>query len=167
LLVFEADDSGKLYEMQIPAGSTAIHPIEGPWQVKFDHVNSGSFERSFESLSEFGTSQSQELNSFAGVVTYSGTFNSDGAGDWIRLGDTNKGVTEVLLNGQNVGLNWYGEPLFNIKGALRNGENLLEIKYTTVLSNYVMSLENNPTAAKWTSGYKKIPVGLSGNPVIF
>jgi len=167
LLVFDADDSGDPFDMQIPPAGTAIQPIEGPWQVRFDHVNGGSFERSFESLSEFGTSQSQALNSFAGVVTYSGTFNSDGAGEWIRLGDTNKGVTEVLLNGKSVGLNWYGEPLFNIKGALRNGENLLEIKYTTVLSNYVMSLENNPTAAKWTAGYRKIPVGLSGNPVIF
>jgi hypothetical protein len=59
-------------------------------------------------------------------------------------------------------MNWYGKPVFNIENAVKTGENLLEIKVTTVLSNYVMSLENNPTAKLWTRGYTNIPVGPEG-----
>ena len=79
----------------------------------------------------------------------------------------NKGVTEVFLNGEKVGMNWYGKPVFNIEKAVKTGENLLEIKYTTVLSNYAMSLENNPTAERWTRGYEKIPAGLEGEVALF
>jgi len=90
------------------------------------------------------------------------TFSLNQNPKWLQLEKVNKGVTEVFLNGKNVGVNWYGKPVFNIENAIKNGENLLEIKVTTVLSNYVMSLGNNPTANRWTRGYTKIPVGPEG-----
>jgi hypothetical protein len=43
----------------------------------------------------------------------------------------------------------------------------LKIKYSTVLSNYAMSLKNNPAAERWTKGYQKIPIGLEGECVIY
>jgi hypothetical protein len=46
---------------------------------------------------------------------------------------------------------------------LVNGDNKLEIKYTTVLSNYARSLKDNPTAAIWTEDYELIPMGLEGD----
>jgi len=63
---------------------------------------------------------------------------------------------------KKAGMNWYGKPVFNIENAVKTGENLLEIKVTTVLSNYVMSLENNPTAERWTRGYTKILIWPEG-----
>jgi hypothetical protein len=80
----------------------------------------------------------------------------------LELGKVNKGITEVYLNGNMLGVNWYGRPLFPLDNHLLNGENLLEIKYTTVLSNYCRSLTDNPTAQRWTRGYENIPSGLEG-----
>jgi hypothetical protein len=41
--------------------------------------------------------------------------------------------------------------------------NRLEIKYATVLSNYVRSMKDNPTAMRWTEGYDLIPAGIGGS----
>jgi hypothetical protein len=161
LLVFEAGtgDPGKPLEKP----GEKILTVEGPWEATFEHVNGHTFTRSLQKPDQFGTSPDAQLNTFAGTVTYKTTFSLNQSPKWLRLEKVNKGVTEVFLNGQKVGMNWYGKPVFNIEDAVKSGENLLEIKVTTVLSNYVMSLENNPTAERWTRGYEKIPVGIEGN----
>ncbi len=165
LLVFEPgkEEPGK------PSGNPGekIFTVEGPWKVTFEHVNGQSFTRNFDKLNQFGTSPDAQLNAFAGTVTYKTTFSLDENAKWLQLEKVNKGVTEVFLNGEQVGLNWYGKPVFNIEKAVKSGENQLEIKYTTVLSNYVMSLGNNPTAERWTRGYTKIPSGLEGEVTLF
>ncbi len=144
-----------------------IGTIQGPWQAKFDHISGDSFEWHFEKLYNFGTADNIQLNTFAGTVIYSTKFKSDGRGNWLELGEVNKGITEVYLNGSKLGTNWYGRPLFPLNNLLVSGENLLEIRYTGVLSNYSNSLRNNPTAERWTSGYNNIPMGLGGDIIIY
>ncbi|MEE4287188.1 MAG: glycosylhydrolase-like jelly roll fold domain-containing protein, partial [Mariniphaga sp.] len=144
-----------------------IFTVEGPWEVTFEHVNGETFTRNFDKLNQFGTLPDEQLNTFAGTATYKTTFNFNENAKWLQLGKVNKGVTEVFLNDENVGLNWYGKPVFNIEKAVKSGENQLEIKVTTVLSNYVMSLENNPTAERWTRGYTNIPAGQEGEVTLF
>jgi hypothetical protein len=163
LLVFDPKMSGKQDEtIMIKPGDEVVR-ISGPWKVSFKHMNGRQFERDFKELVDFGTSNDNELNTFAGTVTYSTTFRSDGSGEWLELGKVNKGVTEVFVNGKKAGINWYGRPLFRVEGLLVNGDNKLEIKYTTVLSNYAMSLKDNPTAQIWTEGFELIPMGLEGD----
>jgi hypothetical protein len=166
LLVFEPDlKEGP--EFTSPATSTKkTVTVEGPWKSTFEHVNGQVFEREMNELTEFGTSPDPQLNTFAGTVTYKTTFISDENPKWLQLEKVNKGVTEVFLNGEKAGLNWYGKPVFDLENVIQSGENRLEIKYTTVLSNYVMSLENNPTAKRWTNGYEKIPFGIEGNIIL-
>ena len=161
LLVFEPgnEEPGKPFERP----GDKILTVEGPWEVTFEHMNGQTFTRNFNELKEFGTSPDAQLNTFAGTVTYKTKFNLDEQAGWLALDNVNKGVTEVFLNGKNVGLNWYGKPVFNIHDAVKQGENKLEIIYTTVLSNYVMSLENNPTAKRWAGNFRKIPSGIEGS----
>jgi hypothetical protein len=165
LLVFESgeEEPGKSWEKP----GEKIFTVEGPWEVTFEHVNGETFTRNFDKLNQFGTLPDEQLNTFAGTATYKTTFNFNENAKWLQLGKVNKGVTEVFLNGENVGLNWYGKPVFNIEKAVKSGENQLEIKVTTILSNYVMSLENNPTAERWTRGYTNIPAGLEGEVTLF
>ncbi|MCA1758544.1 MAG: hypothetical protein LC658_02150, partial [Bacteroidales bacterium] len=165
LLVFESgsEEPGNPFEKP----GEKIFTVEGPWEVSFEHINGQTFKRNFNELKEFGTLPDAQLNTFAGTVTYKTTFNLDKSAKWLQPGKLNKGVIEVFLNGEKVGMNWYGKPVFNIENAFKSGENLLEIKITTVLSNYVMSLENNPTAERWTRGYDKIPAGLEGEVTLF
>jgi hypothetical protein len=162
LLVFEPKLKGNP-PPRIEEGNQKVVTITGPWQATFEHVNGENFTRELDTLFTFDTPDDKELNDFAGTVIYSTSFNSTDTTGFLELGKTNKGISEVFLNGKNVGLNWYGKPVFPLDGALKKGENHLQIIYTTVLSNYVMSMIDNPTAERWTRGYKKIPVGIEGN----
>jgi hypothetical protein len=167
LLVFDPDKDGSPVENEkFPEGQRK-ETLYGTWNASFEHINGESFTRHFDTLTEFGTSIDAQLSTFAGTVNYSSTFTSDGTGLWLELGKVNKGVSEVFINGKSAGLNWYGRPLFKIKGLFVKGENLIEIKYTNVLSNYAMSLKGNETAAIWTNGFELIPSGLDGDVVIY
>jgi hypothetical protein len=167
LVVFDPNRKGAPGPEIKSAAGDIMMAIEGPWELTFEHVNGQKFNRRFEQLAEFGITDDPQINTFAGTVTYSTTFKTEKKAQWLQLGKVNKGITEVFLNGQKVGLNWYGKPVFNIHGALKIGENHLKIKYTAVLSNYMMSLKDNSTAQKWTTGYEKIPIGLEGEVVIW
>jgi hypothetical protein len=162
LLVFDPGLNGNKPE---PAGNpdeSVALDIAGPWKAEFMHINGQRFERTFERLNEFGTSDDPDLNSFAGTVNFSTAFNSDGTGKWLELEKVYKGITEVYLNGMQAGISWYGKPVFRIDSLVKNGENRLEIKYVSILSNYVLTLKDNPTAVQWTKGYEKMPVGIEG-----
>jgi len=168
LLVFEPDMEVKLSDRTAKNNiGSKIKILENPWQVKFEHMNGTRFEKTFNKLIDFGTAKDEQLSTFAGIVTYSTTFNSDKTDGWLELEKVNKGITEVYLNGKSIGVNWYGKPIFCLDNSLLKGENRLQIKYTTVLSNYCRSLKDNPTAVKWTKGFKNIPMGLEGEVKLF
>jgi len=139
--------------------------VDALWKAEFIHKNGNTFTREFDKLAEFGTSNEEELSSFAGVVNYLTEFESDGTGSLLALPEVNRGVTEVYINGHYAGLNWYGLPHFNISGLLKPGKNTIEIRHTTLLSNYVRTLKDNPTAARWIAGYESLPSGIDG-PVL-
>jgi hypothetical protein len=140
--------------------------VNSPWKAEFIHKNGKNFSRQFNKLAEFGTSADEELSSFAGIVSYSTDFESDGKGSMLILPDVNRGVTEVHINGTYAGLNWYGQPCFKISGLLKPGINQVEIKYTTILANYVRTLNDNPAAMRWTKDYVNLPSGLDGEVII-
>jgi len=162
LLVFEPDEKGSRQQPELSLETDTVMTIMGPWIAEFNHINGNSFNRSFDMLNDFGTSDDVELNSFAGTVDFATTFESDGTGRFLILNKVNRGVTEVFLNGTKAGISWYGKPQFRVDSLLRKGKNTLEIRYTSVLSNYIRMLKNNPTALRWTSGYDKIPLGPEG-----
>jgi hypothetical protein len=163
LLVFEPEGKGET-EPGIPEiPGNRKKSIDGPWEAFFEHVNGESFKINLAELEDLGASDNPQLNSFAGTVTYTTEFIINTDAQWLEFENVNKGIIEVFLNGNKVGINWYGKPLLNIDGKIDIGKNKLEIKYTTILSNYVMSLKNNPTAERWTNGYEKVPVGIEGN----
>jgi hypothetical protein len=166
LLVFEPDLSGEPKKCMEDTGDNLNMVVKGPWEVTFKHVDGQTFNKTFEDLFDFGTSNDRQLNSFAGTAAYTARFKVDNQYNYLRIEKVNKGVAEIVLNGKEVGTNWYGTPVFYIKDAINKGDNELIIIYTTVLSNYVMSLKDNPTFSKWTSGYDKLPSGLEGNIVL-
>jgi hypothetical protein len=167
LLVFEPNNKHAPEVNGHTTPGELVSLIEGPWKVDFTHINGDRFSRNFDQLEQFGTSEDKQLNTFAGTVTYSTTFMAEGDEGWLELEKVNKGVTEVYVNGNPIGINWYGKPIFPLKNVLKEGENKLEIKYTTVLSNYSRSLKDEPTAVRWTEGFVNIPMGLEGGIALF
>ncbi len=113
-------------------------------------------------LVDFSKSTDTTQNSFAGEIIYKTTITNTGDFTHIDLGDVNEGITELYVNGEKVGKRWYGKAIYPLKDFLKQGDNNIEIHYTTVLANYCKSIDN-PITNVWTRHYKdKVPTGLQG-----
>ncbi|MBO4402332.1 MAG: hypothetical protein J5792_01415, partial [Bacteroidales bacterium] len=78
-----------------------------------------------------------------------------------------EGISECYLNGVKIGCHWYGNHFYTIPSTcVKEGDNLLEIRVTTTLGNYVKSLTDNEVAQYWTNRGTKNqplqPMGLLG-----
>jgi len=166
LLVFE-EESGNPLSQKSTINTAEFVQLEAGWEVKMDHMDGTSIEKTFSDLIDIGRSADPELQSFAGSITYSTSFEYEEGKKMLDLGEVNKGVTEVWLNDQQVGVNWYGKPLFDLSEHVKEGTNQLQIIYTTILSNYCKSLDDNPTAERWTSGYEQLSNGLEGPVLLY
>jgi len=163
LLVFEPQDKRDTVNYVLENKEyRLVNSLDTEWQLTFKHINGTTFTRRANALHEFGTSKDSSLRSFAGTVYYKTTFQSDGLGCALRINNTNRGIVEVFLNHKKIGESWYGVPLFELAKQLHQGENTLEIKYTTLLSNYMMELKE-PASEIWTKNYKKVAAGIDGD----
>ena len=73
----------------------------------------------------------------------------------IDLGSV-RGVSELYINGEKLGVCWYGNHRFNVKGKLRKGNNIIMVRVTTPLGNYANSLEDNKTAKRYAHSMKTL-----------
>jgi len=163
LLVFEPQDEKDTIHYEFEDREyKLVKSLHAKWQMLFKHINGAEFTRRATALHEFGTSNDSLLHAFAGTVYYKTVFQSDGVGDALRINHTNKGIVEVFLNQKKIGESWYGIPFFELTHALHKGENTLGIKYTTLLSNYMMELKE-PVAEGWTKNYQKVATGIDGD----
>ena len=162
------DDPRKILPPKDP-GLTASRldvPSEKPkaiakWNMRFDKVDGTTFV--IEDSPLFDLSKDERTADFAGVVTYTAEVSvASGETRYIDLGDV-FGVSEVYVNGEKVGLDWYGGRVSVIpKRLLESGKALVTVKVTTTLGNYMKSLKDNPVAMAWTSGQALNPSGMIG-----
>jgi len=162
LIVFENK------KIDLPLYKHKEKPVENreltaTWDVKFEHTNGDVFEREMKSLIDFKDTKDTAIIYFAGDVTYSTIIQNDESFRFIALKEVNQAVSELVVNGQQAGMKWYGNHTYDIGSFLQPGENTIEIKLTTTLANYAMSLKENPVAAVLTNRYKKpFSAGLLG-----
>ena len=96
-----------------------------------------------------------EFTSFMGTAVYRKRFDADELrGTVLNLGEV-AGVSDVRLNGKELGVQWYGRRLYDLSGALEPGENELEVRVTTTMGNYMKTLTDNKIAQKWTNRKSK------------
>jgi len=107
-------------------------------------------------------SNNVQTKHFAGEVTYEKTINlSAKKHQHINLGDV-QGVSELRLNGTYIGTRWHGAHVYEVAGLVKDGENKLSIKLTTITGNYLKSLKDNATAQHWTNEQPYYPMGIIG-----
>jgi hypothetical protein len=164
LLVFE-EAAAEAPEWPEKDKLVPVQTLEKEWDVRGVHVNGSRFEWEFPELVDLAESSDPDQNSFAGQLIYSTTFENTGQATHLHLGATHRGVTRLKINGEEVGVNWYGDALFYITPHVSPGENQLEITYSTVLANYCVDLDD-PVARRWTAYRTKVPCGIEG-PVAF
>lgn len=167
LLVFEPALTGDPERRPLIDRDDAVE-IEPPWQLSLEPVEGDRFSTRITRLEDLGTSPDERLNTFAGVATYRVTFGlSDTGYEVLSLGRVH-GTSEVILNGHPLGVRWWGaEHRFDVGGRLKAGENELEVKVATVLSNYCRTLKDNRAAMRWAARHQPVQAGLVGPVALF
>jgi len=151
LIVFDSHTMGEKYTALVPA-AIPLQLINAPWNLTLNHFDGSKKTQELDKLVDF--KDDKDLVSFAGNVIYEQTFtvNNTAAIRTLNLGKVH-GVSEVTLNGKNLGNRWYGDHIYIVKGILKQGENSLSIKLTTTLGNYMYtSLKKDKDTIKWIFG---------------
>jgi hypothetical protein len=160
LIVFDNQKAqGKTYA---PAPSAPqAQGIAGPWKVRLEPVDGAARSLTLEQLVDFkGVSG---LKAFAGVIWYETAvqIQDPSVARYLNLGKVH-GVSEVILNGRNLGTKWYGDHVYEVAGATKAGNNLLQVKVTTTLGNYMKSLKTNKDGVKWMKKQPAYSMGMVG-----
>ena len=163
VIVFESASEGRKFK-PFPAVSRGIE-VSGSWKLTLDHINGETKHLETDRLKDL--TDDDATRHFAGTVTYDKTLNLDSQDiHYIDLGHV-RGITELSLNGKDLGTKWYGRHVYDISGAVKTGKNELSIKLTTILGNYMKSLKDNKTAMRWTKYQKYYPMGIMGPVRVF
>ena len=129
----------------------------------------------FDSL--FDLKDNEEYQHFCGTIVYRKTINMDrdsvhAVSTILDLGLV-EGVSEVLVNGQSLGVQYFGRRLYDLSETIHEGQNDLEIRVTTTMGNYLktFSREENPTTWIYVNHPRRDqplqPMGLLGPVRIF
>lgn len=169
LIVFDKNEDGNLLSARMDR-TQPVMTLDGKWNVKTTHHADKTVDE-FEMLTlvDFNTLPFAKFKHFAGTIEYTQEINVENPSAICLLdaGLTHNGVTELLVNGQTVGIKWYGERDFDVKNKLRKGKNTITIKVTTLLGNYAKSRNDIPTVRRWDWALRCKPMGLAGPVVLY
>ena len=112
----------------------------------------------------------EAYKNFMGVATYTANVNIP-AGSlprYLNLGKVGY-IAEVTINGKPAGLHWYGDAVLDVTGLLKAGDNSIEVKVTTLMSNYMQTLTENRNAQRFVlrRNTPLKPAGLIGPVVLY
>jgi hypothetical protein len=174
LLVFEADalvgtaparDPDPPPRLDPPGSRVELETVttlDGPWQLEL-HPASGdpALTRSLPALIDLSTRRDDpQLAHFGGQAIYRKTFRLSEAQAalvlCLDLGEVH-GLSDVSLNGRALGVRWWGRQQYDVRGALRVGDNVLTVAIATQLGNAMQH-----AGQRYASWFAPIPSGLCG-----
>lgn len=115
--------------------------VAGPWQVSFAYHDGVAAAPpapvELSSLLDFTTRD--DLKHFSGTAVYRTKFSATapkrGERMQLAIGKLPSGLARVLVNGKDCGVVWCAPWVTEVTGAIREGENELEIRYTNNWAN--------------------------------
>ncbi len=151
----------------LPTPDVVLEHPGGPWKVTLTNPQVDTVIR-FEAIPD-STGILPDLKdthpSFMGTASYRTTVSlpDQELPRWLHLGKVCD-IAEVWVNGQEAGLRWWGDPVFDLSSLLKPGENELEIQVTTQMCNYMRTLTDNSAARRFTlrRNHEPISAGLLG-----
>ncbi|QNL48206.1 glycoside hydrolase family 2 [Olivibacter sp. SDN3] len=160
MIVFDEAIRGEMFNAR-QFDETAAVTIDTPWKVELQGINGKTDSFQLDKLVDFG--KREDLQTFGGAILYENTFLSaqHNRRKYLHLGEV-YGVVEVEVNGEKVGLQWYGESVFDITDMVKDRENTLRIRCVTTLGNHLKSLKENKVAQQWTHYQPFFPMGVVG-----
>jgi hypothetical protein len=153
MLPLHFDPCGSIFV--IFRGPAAIHPpkkslraetletvseITGPWTVQFDPHWGGPQSVAFDTLESWTRREESGVKYYSGTAVYRKKFtppDAKGRKIFIDLGNVRE-LAEVKVNGQSCGIVWAPPFRTEITGALRSGENDLEVEVVNFWPNRII-----------------------------
>ncbi len=165
LIVFDKNGNGEKY-IPVNLDEKPERSVSGPWSVTLNHMDGSQKKVSINELVDF--KEDDRFISFAGTALYETTIQVDSPQklNYLHLGEV-FGVSEVTVNGENVGLRWYGDHIYSLKDRLKKGPNTITIKLTTTMGNYMKSLKDNKSSVRWVEKGPFYSQGMIGPVGLF
>ncbi len=145
--------------------------LTGPWTVQFDPAWGGPKSTEFETLTDWTLHADPGIRYYSGIATYRMRFDAPGSVRRARidLGDVLE-MAEVRLNGRSLGVVWAPPFAVDVSGALKPGENTLEIRVANQWTNRIVGDLRLPPAerrtrtniTRLTASSPLLPSGLLG-----
>lgn len=158
LIVYEKLDAGDKYPVLPKENSTPVDLSD--WDIELFHMDGTQSKPATAALTNWGADPSTQ--SFAGKVVYKKTQAGQPSYHYINLGKV-YGVSEVSINGEELGSRWYGEHKYQIPPHLAEAKELaIQVTITTTTGNYMKFCTDNKTAQTWTRGQDWQPQGMLG-----
>ncbi|HEX4085770.1 MAG TPA: glycosyl hydrolase, partial [Chthoniobacteraceae bacterium] len=161
-LKIEAWQNGT-YQVSTAAGSNIktsianVSPpmaVPGPWELTFPPHWGAPDKITLDHLISWSDSPEDGVKYFSGTATYRKTLTiptavqGPGRHLYLDLGDV-KVIAQVFVNGQDLGILWKNPFYVDISGAVKPGDNLIEIKVTNLWPNRIIGDEHLPPDCKW------------------
>ena len=114
--------------------------MEGPWKVSFQPGRGAPAQIEMDQLTSWSENIDPGVKYFSGTGSYiralqvSDDWIAKNTQVWIDLGEV-KNIAEVIVNGKSMGTVWKAPFRVNITGAIKTGENIMEIKVTNLWVN--------------------------------
>jgi hypothetical protein len=151
-----ADGSAVSHEVTLPESIV----ISGPWKAAFT-PGLGAPEEALrlDSLMDWKDHPDFGVRHFSGIATYETAFDLEKK--WIEecdrlaldLGEVAV-IAEVTLNGKPLGVLWKPPFRVDVWGAVRAGQNRLQIKVANQWQNRLIGDEKLPSDIKWSKEWK-------------
>jgi len=160
-----------------PAAKT-LSTLDGPWEVSFPPGLGAPDHARFDDLQSWTASAVPGIKYFSGTATYGKSLQvpqnwlGRDSRVWLDLGEV-KNLAEVSINGRSLGVLWKPPFKLDVTGALRVGENRLEIRVTNLWPNRLIGDKQPATEQVALAPFNPfkadsplLPSGVLG-PVIF
>jgi len=128
--------------------------LTGPWTLRFDTAKRGPVEPViFNQLEDWSKRQEDDIKNYSGSVAYTTTFKTGsltaGHRFFLNLGSV-KVMAKVKLNGKDMGTVWTAPWQTEVTGALKEGENQLEVEVVNTWVNRLIGDSKLPEQKRKT-----------------
>ncbi len=123
--------------------------IAGPWQVHFEPNRGAPANLTFDKLISWSEHSETDVRYFSGAATYRTTFVANPKSElrnpkwYLDLGRVAV-IAEVKLNGKELGILWKSPFRVEVTDALKQGDNVLEVKVVNLWVNRQIGDEQLP-----------------------
>jgi hypothetical protein len=144
------------------------HGLSGAWDVAFDPKWGGPERIAFDTLQDWTTRPEPGIKYYSGIATYRKTFNLTRIPEgqtYLDVGVVHD-MARVKLNGKDLGVVWCAPWRIDVTGAIKAGDNQLEIEVVNRWANRMIGdkqpADANARTVECPPGFlggKKIPAG--------